>query len=105
MTSRLSFDLDALLDQKDLYQHFIHEFAQYALSGARVNFYQCWGDPRRSLQAASVSGSQSAYDLLFTSQDNGDYGRIRASATNSAINLAYPDLRRKVPVNLNLEHV
>ena len=105
VTSRLSFDLDALLDQKDLYQHFIHEFSQYALSGARVNFYQCWGDPRRSLQTASVSGSQSAYDLLFTSQDNGDYGRIRASATNSAVNLAYPDLRRKVPVNLDLEHV
>ena len=57
------------------------------------------------LQTASVSGSQSAYDLLFTSQDNGDYGRIRASATNSAINLAYPDLRRKVPVSLDLEHV
>ena len=74
--------------------------------GERINFYQGWGDSRRALRTAEVVGSQEAYDLLFTSEDNGDYGRIRGSLLTADYDLAYPTrLRRRVPVTLEVEHL
>ena len=74
--------------------------------GERINFYQGWGDSRRALRTAEVVGSQQAFDLLFTSEDNGDYGRIRASLLTADYDLAYPTrLRRRVPVTLEMEHL
>jgi hypothetical protein len=105
--SILDFDLDALLDEKDLYRHFTNNFVEYIPSGERINFYQGWGDSRRALITSGVTISQSAYDLLFTSEDNGDQGRIRASVVNNGmISLAYPNrLRRRVPVSMTMEHL
>jgi len=102
----LSFDLDALLDQVDDYRHFTNRFLPLVGPGERINFYQCWGDSRRALTTAEVVGTQSAYDLLYTSEDNGDQGRIRASLLTANYDLAYPTrLRRRVPVSMELEHL
>jgi len=105
--SILDFDLDALLDEKDLYRHFTNNFVGYIPSGERINFYQGWGDSRRALITSEIDVSQPAYDLLYTSEDNGDQGRIRASIVNNGmISLAYPNrLRRRVPVSMTLEHL
>lgn len=105
--SVLRFDLDAILDEKDLYRHFTNNFAEYIPSGERINFYQDYGDSRRALITSGVSSTQPNYDLLYTSEDNGDRGRIRASVLNNGqINLVYPSrLRRKVPVTLTFEHL
>ena len=86
--SVLAFDLDALLDQSDDYKHFTNKFLPLVAPGERINFYQGWGDSRRALRTAEVVGSQEAYDLLFTSEDNGDYGRIRGSLLTADYDLA-----------------
>jgi hypothetical protein len=105
-TSVLRFDLDALLDSTDDYQHFINRWLPYCSQGERVNFYQGWGDSRRQLATASVNSSQPAYDSLYTSEDNGAYGRIRGSLVTENFDLAYPSrLKRRVPVNVEIEHL
>jgi len=104
--SILSFDLDALLDQSDDYKHFTNRFLPLVGPGERINFYQCWGDSRRALRTAQVVGSQEAYDLLYTSEDNGEFGRIRASLLTAEYDLVYPSrLQRRVPVFMELEHL
>jgi hypothetical protein len=104
-TSALSFDLDALLDVRDLYRHFTDSFVPYASNGERVNFYQGWGDSRRSLRSALVSFTQEPYDLIYTSEDNGDQGRLRCSIVTASYDLAFGSLKRRVPVSLRLEHL
>ena len=102
----LAFDLDALLDESDDYRHFTERFLPLIGPGERINFYQGWGDSRRALRTAQVVGSQEAYDLLYTSEDNGDQGRVRGSLITSDFDLAYPTrLRRRVPVSLEIEHL
>ena len=102
----LAFDLDALLDESDDYRHFTERFLPLIGPGERINFYQGWGDSRRALRTAQVVGSQEAYDLLFTSEDNGDQGRVRGCLITSDFDLAYPTrLRRRVPVSLEIEHL
>jgi hypothetical protein len=106
VTSSLAFDLDALLDESDDYRHFTERFVPLVGPGERINFYQGWGDSRRALRTAQVVGSQEAYDLLYTSEDNGDQGRVRGSLVSSDFDLAYPTrLRRRVPVSLEIEHL
>lgn len=106
VTSSLAFDLDAILDESDDYRHFTERFLPLVGPGERINFYQGWGDSRRALRTAQVVGSQEAYDLLYTSEDNGDQGRVRGSLVSSDFDLAYPTrLRRRVPVSLEIEHL
>ena len=103
--SQLSFDLDALLDQRDLYRHFTDRFVPYVPNGERCTFYQAWGDSRRSLTSAEVDENQLAYDLLYTSEDNGDVGRIRATLTSASYDLSFGALKRRVPVSMRLDHL
>ena len=104
-TSVLAFDLDALLDQRDLYRHFTDAFVPYCANGERVNMYQTWGDSRRSLRSALVTSTQPAYDLIYTSEDNGDCGRLRCSLVSASYDLAFGSLKRRVPVSMRLEHL
>ena len=102
----LAFDLDALLDESDDYRHFSERFLPLVGPGERINFYQGWGDSRRALRTAQVVGTQKAFDLLFTSEDNGDQGRVRGSLITGEFDLAYPTrLRRRVPVSMEIEHL
>ena len=102
----LAFDLDALLDESDDYRHFTNRFLPLVGPGERINFYQSWGDSRRALRTAQVVGTQAAFDLLFTSEDNGDLGRVRGSLITADYDLAYPTrLRRRVPVSMEIEHL
>ena len=106
VTSVLRFDLDALLDQVDDYRHFTNNFLPLVSSGERINFYQSWGDSRRALITSEVNSSQPSYDLLYTSEDNGSFGRVRGSLTTADFDLAYPTrLKRRVPVNMEIEHL
>jgi hypothetical protein len=106
ITSVLRFDLDALLDAENDYKHFTNRWLNLASMGERVNFYQGWGDSRRSLRTAQTTASQEAYDLLYTSEDDGEYGRLRGSMITSELELTYPlGLRRRVPVTVEIEHV
>jgi|13_taG_2_1085334.scaffolds.fasta_scaffold00126_15 hypothetical protein len=106
ITSILSFDLDALLDQVDDYRHFTNRWMPYCSAGERVNIYLGWGDSRRALLTAQVTADQPAYDLLFTSEDNGEYGRVRGSLTINTLDLSYPTrLKRRVPVTIEVEHL
>lgn len=102
----LSFDLDARLDQIDLYRHFTDNFISFISEGERINFYQNWGDSRRAMISASADSDQPAHDLVFTSSRNGYEGRVRASLLTSSFNLQYPTrLRRRVPVTIRMEHL
>lgn len=106
ITSDLMFDLDALLDASDDYKHYTHKFLPLVSEGERINFYQSWGDSRRALITADVTSTQPAYDTLYTSEDNGAYGRVRGSLKTSAYDLAYPTrLKRRVPVRVEIEHL
>lgn len=104
-TSVLAFDLDALLDQRDLYRHFTDAFVPYCPNGERITFYQTWGDSRRSLRTALVTSTQDAYDYIYTSEDNGDCGRLRCSLVTSSYNLSFGALKRRVPISMRLEHL
>jgi hypothetical protein len=105
-TNILGFDLDARLDLIDLYQHFIHKFIPYASEGERVNFYQVWGDSRRTLITSDVDSFQLAHDLVYTSSRNGFEGRIRASIVSKQFDLIFPgNMRRRVPVTMRLENL
>ena len=90
----------------DDYRHFTNKFLPLVGPGERINFYQGWGDSRRALITSDIVGSQAAYDLLFTSEDNGDQGRVRGSLIVADYDLIYPTrLRRRVPVTLEIEHL
>ena len=80
-------------------------FVPYCQNGERINFYQTWGDSRRSLRSALVTSTQPEYDLIYTSEDNGDCGRLRCSLVTASYDLAYGALKRRVPVSMRLEHL
>lgn len=106
ITSSLGFALDALLDEVDDYRQFTDRWVPYCSTGERVNLYLGWGDSRRALRSALVTGSQAAYDELYTSEDNGEYGRVRGSLTTNSFELVYPTrLKRRVPVDMEIEHL
>lgn len=106
VTSVINFDLDARLDQKDDYQRFIHKFLPLVGGGERLNLYQSWGDSRRTLRADQVKGNQAEYDLLYTSEQNGERGRLRGSLVTVDYDLIYPTrLHRRVPVNMEIENL
>jgi hypothetical protein len=102
----LRFDLDALLDSRDDYRHFANKWLKLCSEGERVNFYQSWGDSRRALITADVNADQPAYDDLYTSEDNGELGRVRGTLLSAQFDLTYPSrLKRRVPVNMEIEHL
>ena len=106
VTSSLLFDLDANLDSHDDYRHMTNKFAPLCSNGEQVNFYQAWGDSRRTLISEDVNADQPAYDSLYTSEGNGDTGRIRGTLLTAEFDLSYPTrLRRRVPVNMEIEHL
>ena len=102
----LNFDLDAALDTRDDYRHFTNKFIRLISGGERINFYQCWGDSRRALRNDEIRGNQSAYDKLYTSELNGERGRLRGCLVTDEFNLSYPSrLHRRVPVTMEIEHI
>ena len=102
-TSSLRFHLDAAQDQKDLYRHFTDNFIPYVATGEPITLYQEWGDSRRSATSVERAG---AYSSLYTIEDDGYKGRIKGTLTDpSTFDLTYPSrIRRRVPVNLMIEH-
>tara|TARA_Y100000593_G_C4224202_1_gene293551 strand:+ start:54 stop:470 length:417 start_codon:yes stop_codon:yes gene_type:complete len=103
----ITFYVDGPADIKDLTRHFTDHFISYLNTGARVNVYQDWGDSRRSLAADDVDDTQRAYDLLYTSENNGFRGRIRANMMSSGpYQLTYPQrLRRRSPITIRIEEI
>lgn len=59
----------------DYHRHWIR-FRSLTPRGWPVTLYQDWGDSRRALGIESLTDAQDAYDLTYTSQRNGLYGRV-----------------------------
>lgn len=59
----------------DWHRHWLR-FRGYTPRGFPITFYQDFGDSRRALGLEAVDVSQSAFDLLYTTQHNGHHGRI-----------------------------
>ncbi len=64
---------------EDLEKHLVHKVLKYMPRGEPLTLYQQWGDPRRRLITSDVTstGSTVAYSTLYTSERNGDIGRLR----------------------------
>ena len=103
----ITFYVDGPADIKDLTRHFTDHFIGYLGTGTRVNLYQDWGDSRRALAEYDVDDSQRAYDLLYTSEDNGFRGRVRANMVSAGpYQLTYPQrLRRRSPITIQIEEI
>ena len=99
--------VDGPADIKDLTRHFTNHFVGYINQGARINVYQDWGDSRRALAEDDVTDSQRAYDLLYTSEENGFRGRVRGSMSSTGpYQLTYPQrLRRRSPITIRIEEL
>lgn len=99
--SNISFFVDSRLDQVDLSRHYL-SFLNYANKGGRVSFYQSWGDNRRAyttFKAGSID-----YTSLYTSQDNGRYGRVIGNMIDFNNTLEFDGLDRMIRTNLRIEH-
>jgi len=103
----IRFFVDGPADIKDLTRHFTNHFVGYINQGARINVYQDWGDSRRALAEDDVTDSQRAYDLLYTSEENGFRGRVRGSMSSTGpYQLTYPQrLRRRSPITIRIEEL
>lgn len=62
---------------EDLTRHLIDRFWPHVPKGRALNLYRHWGDHRRALPRRSVSRTQLAYTLLYTSERDGARGRLR----------------------------
>lgn len=104
VTHSLGFYLDGAGDIKDEYNHFAFTCGDLFYVGAPITLYQDWGDTRRSLFTSQVTFAQPAYDLLFTSEKDGRYGRLTGHITGMTDDLAFPEgLRRRIPITLDIE--
>lgn len=102
----LSFWMDGPADATDLHRHWIDRVVPYMSRGRRVSFYGEWGDPRRGLLGFDVTAEQPAYDLLYTSEKDGERGRFRGRVSldsGSRVSVSWPgSLRRRAPASLTL---
>ena len=103
LQTEIMYRLDGLLDEFDLTRHFTDEFIKHASNGTRVNYYQGWGDSRRSTTLQATAGV--SYNKLYTTESDGLQGRLRANMISSnSYNLQYDStLRRRIRVNHVLE--
>ena len=103
----LTFWIDGPADCFDLHRHWLERVVPYMQRGARVSWYGEWGDPRRGLSGYDVTESQPAYDLLYTSEVDGERGRYRGRVAMDAegrVTVEWPQpLRRRAPMTLVLE--
>lgn len=74
-----SFYVDGPASATALHRHYIDRVLPYLSRGRPLTLYPEWGDPRRRLDPMSVTASVDAYGLLYTSQGNGERGRIIGS--------------------------
>lgn len=101
----ISFHLDAYADVKNDYRHYIDTCGAYFYEGARVSLYQDWGESRLSLRSSQIKAGQSAYDLYYTSENDGSNGIIRGYLTSLTKDLPFPSgIRRRVPITMEIEH-
>lgn len=98
------FLLDGPGDCRDQARDFVARFLPTMPPGTPCNVYQQLGDGRRTLRDIDVDASQPAYGLLYTSEHNGERGRLlvrRAVGSSSTQANAYPSrTRRRLPVTL-----
>jgi hypothetical protein len=107
VTYGVSLLLDGPADRIDRQDHMLRKVLPAMPPGARVTVYQDWGDYRRSARTADTSNPAVAprsapYSLLYTSQRDGEYGRLlcrRDPGESGALVAAWPDrIKRRLPV-------
>ena len=103
--------LDGPQDRIDRQDHFLRQVRPYMPPGSRVTLYQDWGDTRRALRqerttTTGATGRLPSYSRLYTSQRDGEYGRIlcrRDVADPGAFAVQWPNrLQRRVPLQVGL---
>lgn len=99
--------IDGPADVTDLHRHWMERVVPYMTTGQRVSFYGEWGDPRRGLTRYGVTASQPSYDVLYTTEKDGERGRFRGRVAMIAAPTESVDWpgreRRRAPVALTLE--
>lgn len=102
----VAFWIDGPMDSTNLHRHWLERVTPYMSRGRRVSFYGEWGDPRRGLLGYDVTETQPAYDLLYTSEQDGEYGRTRSRVAldeSARTVVQWPgSLRRRAPAVLLL---
>lgn len=96
--------IDGPADRIDRGIHYAERWLRYAPPGARVNWYQDFGDTRRAQRAVE---RDDAYSLDYTIQRNGDgYGMLRvrrAAGSTKEDGAEWPArIRRRAPVTMTL---
>lgn len=97
--------VDGPQDAKDLYKHVLERFAPLAHPGARVDYYERWGDPRTGLEAREIGLGQPAFSIEYNSYNNGEAGRVKCYCSEEMADyvITWPeDLRRRAPLTLKL---
>ena len=103
----LEWWMDGPVDSRDLHRHWTTRVVPYLVRGARVSWYGEWGDPRRGLISFGVKGTQATYDLLYTSEKDGERGRFRgrvAVSWSGEQSVNWPGrMRRRAPIRITLD--
>lgn len=106
--------LDGPQDRFDRQDHFLRQVHPYMPPGSRVTLYQDWGDTRRALRqerttTTGATGRDAAYSRLYTSQRDGEYGRLlcrREVGDPGSFTVQWPSrLQRRVPLQVGLTEV
>ena len=96
--------LDGPGDCRDQARDYVTRFLPTMPPGTPCNVYQQLGDGRRTLRDIEVDAAQPAYGLLYTSERDGERGRLlvrRAVGSGSTQANRYPSrTRRRLPVIL-----
>lgn len=98
--------IDGPSDSRDLHRHWLQNVAPYLTRGKRCTVYFEWGDPRRGLESFKVTNTQDAYDLLYSTEKDGERaryrGRIDVDGGGSFV-VDWPQAnRRRAPMSLNI---
>ena len=103
----LEWWVDGPVDSRDLHRHWTERVVPFLTRGSRVSWYGEWGDPRRGLVGFDVAGTQATYDLLYTSEKDGERGRYRGRVAvdwNAPQRVVWPSrMRRRAPATLRIQ--
>jgi hypothetical protein len=97
--------IDGPSDSRDLHRHWLQNVAPYLTAGRKITVFFEWGDPRRGLESFKVTSTQDPYDLLYSTEKDGERARYRGQMDTggSDFSVSWPQAnRRRAPLSLNI---